>query len=241
MGEQMSSDEPLPPSDENVPGAASEPISPGQSPLEPGVEWIEEYESEKEEVRPKKKKVPHLLGIVVAVSIILILVIWTLLSPQVLPESGDTYLESQTYANLGDYSGYLDIRWLFNVVHVADTTWGVSVSGEQNVSSGQPATFHVLVTKVDEVMKNAWFVGTSLNLKKVELYTDDGTRVGSMVSKSSEPFGPMAEVEATFDSPGTYDCQVYVEMTIYGKMLIGYLPVKVLRITADLDVSIIAS
>jgi hypothetical protein len=30
-------------------------------------------------------------------------------------------------------------------------------------------------------------------------------------------------------------------MTIYGKMIIGYLPVKVLRITADLDVSIVAS
>jgi hypothetical protein len=159
----------------------------------------------------------------------------------VLQESGETYLGSETYANLGSYAGTLDIWWLFNLVHVANTTWGVSVSGDQNVSAGQPATFHVLVTKVDEVMKNPWFVGTSVNLKKVQLYTEDGVQVGSMVSESSEPFGPIAELEATFDSPGTYECHVYVEMTIYGKMIVGYLPVKVLRITADLDVSIVVS
>jgi len=240
MGDKMSSEEPPPPSDEKTPEAAPPPAAPDGEPLEPGEEWIEEYEPEKEETKPRKR-MPHRLGIIVAVAIVLILVIWTLLSPQVLPESGETYLDSGTYANLGSYDGALDIWWLFNLVHVANTTWGVSVSGDQNVSAGQPATFHVLVTKVDEVMKNPWFVGTSVNLKKVELYTEDGVQVGSMVSESSEPFGPIAELEATFDSPGTYECHVYVEMTIYGKMIVGYLPVKVLRITADLDVSIIAS
>ncbi|GEM_PF-3492556 len=236
----MSSEEPPPPSDEKTPEAMPPPAAPEEMPLEPGEEWIEEYESEKEEKTPRKKK-SHRLGIILAIAIVLILVVWTLLSPQVLPESGETYLDSGTYANLGSYNGTLDIWWLFNLVHVADTSWGVSVSGDQNVSAGEAATFHVLVTKVDEVMKNPWFVGTSVDLKKVELYTEDGVQLGSMVSESSEPFGPMAEVEATFDSPGAYECQVYVEMTIYGKMIIGYLPVKVLRITADLDVSIIVS
>jgi hypothetical protein len=240
MGDKMSSEEPPPPSDEKISEAAPPPAAPDEEPLEPGEEWIEEYEPEKEETKPRKR-IPHRLGIIIAVAIVLILVIWTLLSPQVLPESGGTYLSSETYANLGSYDGTLDIWWLFNLVHVANTTWGVSVSGDQNVSAGQPATFHVLVTKVDEVMKNPWFVGTSVNLKKVQLYTEDGVQVGSMVSESSEPFGPIAELDATFDSPGTYECHVYVEMTIYGKMIVGYLPVKVLRITADLDVSIIVS
>jgi len=240
MGEQMSSEEPPPPSEENAPSPAPAPAVSVEKPLEPGEEWIEEYESEKTETKPKKK-IPHLRGLIIAIAIVVILVVWTVISPQVLPESGATYVDSETYANLGSYEGDLDIWWLFNVVHVADTTWGVSVSGEQNVSSGQPATFHVLVTKVDEEMKNSWFVGTSVKLKAVDLYTEDGTKVGSMVSKSCESFGPTAEVDATFDSPGTYSCYVYVEMTIYGKMTVGYLPVKVLRITADLDVSIIAS
>jgi hypothetical protein len=237
----LSSEEPPPPPDEKVPEAPPAPaVTPEEKPLEPGEEWIEEYESEKKEKEPRKK-IPHLLGISIAVVIVLILVVWTLLSPQVLQVSGETYLNSETYANLGSYAGDLDIWWLFGAVHVADTTWGVSVSGDRNVSSGQPTTFHVLVTKVAESVKNAWFVGTSVNLKRAELYTEDGTRVGSMVSESSEPFGPIAEVEATFDSRGSYECHIYVEMTVYGKMLIGYLPVKVLRITADLDVNIIAS
>lgn len=235
-----SSETPPPPSDEKAPAPAPEPAPVEEKPAEPGEEWIEEYESEKKAKKPRKK-IPHLFGMVALAVVIVILIVWTVLSPQVLPEAGSDYLAPSPYANLGSYAGDLEIWWLFNAVHVADTTWGVSVSGDQNVSAGQAATFHVMVTKVHEEMKNPWFVGTSLSLKQVTLMVEGGPQVGSMVSKSSEVYGPMAEVEATFDDPGTYQCSVYVEVSIYGKMIIGYLPVKVLRITADLDVDIIAS
>jgi hypothetical protein len=240
MGDRMSSEEPPPPAEEKAREATPSLAVPDEKPREPGEAWIEEYESEKKPKAPKKKK-RHVLGIAILVIVLLSLVLWTVLSPQVLPEAGGTYIGSGSYANLGSYAGNVDIRWLFNLVHVANTTWGVSVSGDANVSSGQPATFHVLVTKVNEAVTNAWFVGTSVDLKSVELYTDDGALLGSMVSESSEPFGPMAEVEATFDSPGTYECQVHVEMTIYSKMVVGFLPVKVLRMTVHLDVDIVAS
>lgn len=235
----LSSEPPPPPDAVKAPEPAPAPAPVDEKPLEPGEEWIEEYEPEKKKA-PKKSRRGLFWG-VVAVVVIVALVLWTLLSPQTLPVAGDTYIGSDTYANLGSYAGVLDIWWLFNIVHVANTTWGVSVSGDQNVSAGQPATFQVLVTKVSEDMKNPWFVGTSVSLKTVELYTEGGELLGSMVSESSEPFGPMAVVEATFDSPGEYDCEVYVEMTVYGKMVVGYLPVKVLTIKADLGVPIIVS
>lgn len=236
----VSSEEPPPPNVEDAEVTTPPPPASEESILEPGEEWIEEYESEKKE-KPKRRKVPHAFGIAATVAILLILVLWTLLSPQVLPESGDSYVDSQTYANLGSYTGEMDIRILFDTLYVADVVWGVSVSGDSNVSSGQPSTFQVLVTKVDETMKNPWFVGTSVDLKRVDLFVEGGDRVGSMVSESSEPFGPLAQVEAEFDAPGTYECYVYVEITIYCKMLIGFLPAKVLRVSADLDVDIVAS
>jgi hypothetical protein len=237
---EVSSEEPPPPSGEAAEVTTPPLAAPEEKPVEPGEEWIEEYESEKKE-KPKRRKVPHAFGIAVTVAILLILVVWTLLSPQVLQESGGSYLDSQTYANLGSYDGELDIRVLFETIYVADTVWGVSVSGDSNVSSGQPTAVRVLVTKVHESMKNPWFVGTSVDLKKVDMFIEGGDRVGTTVSETSEPFGPVAELEVTFDSPGTYECYVYVEMTIYCKMLIGYLPVKVVRISADLDVDIVVS
>ena len=239
-----SSEEPPPPSAETAPEPAPKPPAAPppaeEKPAEPGEEWIEEYESEKK-VKKRRKKVPHLFGIVALVVIVLILVIWTVISPPVLPEAGADYLAPAPYANLGSYAGDLDIWWLFDAVHVAETTWGVSVSGDQNVTAGQPVTFEVLVTKVHEEMKNPWFVGTSLDLKAATLMVEGGPQVGSMVSESSEQFGPLALVEATFDAPGNYSCSVFVEVTVYGKMIVGYLPVKTLRVTADLDVDIVVT
>lgn len=212
----------------------------GRDSAEPGEEWIEEYESEKREKKPRRK-VPHPVGIAVSVAVVLVLVIWTLLSPQVLPESGSRYVDSPTYANLGSYEGHLDIRWLLDLVHVAETTWGVSISGERNVSAGEAAGFSVLVTKVDEEMSNPWFVGTSIDLRKADMFVEDGPKVGSMVSESSEAFGPVAGVESVFDTPGNYSCFVFVEIAIYGKMIIGFVPVKVLRMVVDLEVAISVS
>ena len=208
-------------------------------PGEPGEEWIEEYEAETKQ-RPKRK-IPHLKAIIATVVIVIILVVWTLISPQVLPESGGSYLQNPEYANLGSEVGELDIWWLFDAIHVADTSWGVSISGDRNASVGEPATFDVLVTKVREEMKNGWFKGTSIELKKVTMYTEDDDIVGSMVSKSEESFGTVGEVEATFDSAGNYSCHLMVEFTIYGKMVIGYLPVKVLRMEAYLSEDIVVT
>lgn len=210
-----------------------------QERAEPGEEWIEEYESEQRDMRPRKR-LSHPIGIAMTVTLVLVLVLWTLLSPQVLPVAGTQYVDSPVHANLGSFSGDLEIRWLLNMVLVADTTWGVSVSGDRNVTAGEMAYLSVHVTKVREDMKNAWFAGTSINLKKADLFVDGGPQLGSMVSKSDETFGPLAVVGATFDSPGNYSCFVFVEIAIYGKMLVGFAPVKVLRMTvplATLDVS----
>jgi len=237
----LSSEEPKPRAGKGVSEEQPATVAAEEKSLEPGEEWIEEYEPEKEPTPPGKRR-RRIVGVVIAVAIVVILVLWTLLSPEVLPVAGVTYLESSTYANLGFYSGELDIWWLFNVIHLAETTWGVSVNGTRNVTAGEPATFHVLVTKVSESMKNPWFVGTSVDLKNVEMYTEDGTLLGSMVSESDEPFGPMAEVEATFDSPGEYEFRVYIEFTVYSKMIVGFLPVKTVRITTSMmDQTIIAS
>jgi hypothetical protein len=210
-----------------------------ERPVEPGEVWIEEYESRTKE--RLKRRIPHLKAVVATVVVVLILLAWTLVSPQALRESGTSFLSNPEYANLGSDQGELEVRWLFEAVYVADTVWGVSISGEQNVSVGEPATFGVLVTKVSEEMKNGWFKGTSINLKRVTMYTEDDLEVGSMVSKSSESFGTIGEVVATFNSAGNHTCHVMVEFTIYGIMVIGYLPVKVLRIETDLGVDICAS
>lgn len=235
----MSSEEPPPPIVEVPPEPPPTPAA-DERPPEPGEEWIEEYESDKKQRRPRRKA-RHLVGTVVAVAIVLTLVVWTLLSPQVLPVVGETYLDSTEYASLGSYSGRLDIWWLMDLVHVADTEWGVSVSGEQNVSSGQHVTFRVLITKISEEMKNPWFVGTSVDLKRVEMYLEDGTMIGSTASESSEPFGPVAYIDAVFADQGYNECYVYVEMTVYCKMIVGFLPVKVLRMQVDLDADILVS
>jgi len=233
-------DEPGPPEpvleDAEISGEdASEHVT--EPPVEPGEQWIEEYEAEKKEKKPRRK-IPHLGAMIAAVVIVLIVVIWTLLSPEVLPEVGGTYLESGTYANLGSDTHTLDLRWLFESIYVADTVWGVSISGSPNASVDSPATFDVLVTKVSEDMKNAWFVGTSIKLNDVTMFLDDGPQIGDMISRSAERFGHIGTVEATFDSAGDHRCYVFVEITIYGKMIIGYLPVKILRMNTYFDVDI---
>lgn len=235
---QVEAPEPEPDAPEEV--QPEQPATAEDRTLAQGEEWIEEYESERRDTRPRRR-VPHPVGIAIAVAVVLVLVVWTLMSPQVLPVAGTAYVDSEVYANLGSFQGDLEIKWLLDLVKVADTTWGVSIGGDSAVPAGEPATFTVLVTKVREDMANAWFVGTSIDLRKADLVIDGGPKVGSLVSESSEQFGPLGTVEATFGSPGNYSCEVFVEVAIYSKMLIGFAPVKVLRMTVDLEVDIVVS
>jgi hypothetical protein len=232
--------EPAPPENAEEPSAPedAEPADSkqGEKPVGAEEEWIEEYERETEQVKPKRPR--HLGGIIITVAIILFMVIWTVLSPAVLPQAGTTYLDSDRYANLGDYTGDRDIWWLGNSVHVGSMTWGVSMSGEQNVSANETATFDILVTKVTEEPGSFWFRGTAVKLKNVSLYLDDGTYLGSMTNQTKLGFGPLATVSVEFPDPGSQDLQVFISFTVYTIMRIGYLPLETVEITADFDVAI---
>jgi len=223
---------------EPAPPENAEPAPPGDEPKEgpAGEEWIEEYERETEQAKPKRPK--HLGGIIITVVVILFMVIWTVLSPAILSQAGTTYLDSERYANLGDYTGDRDIWWLGELIHVGSMTWGVSMSGEQNVSANETASFDILVTKVTEESGNWWFRGTAIKLKNVSLYLEDGTYLGSMVNQTKLGFGPLATVDAQFPDPGSHYVQVFLKFTVYTVMRIGYLPLEEVEITADFDVPI---
>lgn len=202
-------------------------------------EWIEEYERETEQKRPQKQR--SYGGVILATIIVVFIIVWTLMSPPILSQVGTAYVNSDQYANLGGGIGSRDIYWLGTAIHVGNTTWGVSIGGEQNVSAGQAAEFTVLVTKVSERTGNWWFRGTSIVLKSADLYITGGDLVGSMVNKTKLSFGQLGTLSATFDDPGTYDCTVLLRFEVYEMMRIGFIPLENVDFEVELDVPIIAS
>jgi len=153
------------------------------------------------------------------VVIVLVMILWTVLSPEVMPQSGDTYLNSQRYANLTGFAGEVD-TWAGN------STWALSVSGSGTTSVGTVLNISVLVSKVNENPANAWFRGTGISLKNVSVYLADGSFVGAKSNKSDIGFGLLANVPISFSGPGNYELYAYVKFVIYADMRIGFLPVK---------------
>lgn len=195
-------------------------------------EWIEEYEEEQfsKEKPPKKKR--HWGSIAAVAVIIVFMVVWTVMAPSVLPVAGDTYIASDDYANLGNYTGERDISWLGSI-HVGRTVWGIAISGPTNVTAGEPTSFYVMVTKVEEESGGFWFRGTSVDLDTAVMYDEDGNEFGQMVNRTMLEFGPVARISATFDSAGQYECHVHVVFRVYESMRIGFLPLEDVDISAE--------
>ena len=118
---------PPPPPDEPLPGSKQQGDT---SYVVEDDAWAENYEEhidaeETSPVKPRKRR--RYGGTVVIIAVIIFLIIWTVLSPKVLPQSGDTYLRSDEYASLGGFAGDVD-TWAGNA------TWSLSVSGPNSTA-----------------------------------------------------------------------------------------------------------
>ena len=216
-----------PPLPEELPEPAGEPPAP---PVEEEVNkegvWQEDYDelietdkSEEEERAPAPKKKSHWVGLVTLVIIIVILVLWTVLSPKVLQPRGTTYVNSPTYANLGNFTGVRSI-W------AGTTTWGVSVSGSNDTVVGSVVEFQVLITKVNESTGNFFFRGTAIVISNVSLYKSDGTYLAGIWFKSDHGYGKIATVRYSFPAAGTHDLYITAKFTVYEVMRIDYIPLE---------------
>jgi hypothetical protein len=217
---------PPPPPDESEPG----PKTPGEPSY--SVEddaWAENYEEhidgeEPPPAKPKKRR--RYGGTIVLVVIIIALILWTVLSPKVLPQSGDTYLRSDSYASLGGFAGDVD-TWAGNA------TWALSVGGPNSTVVGSKVDLSVLVTKVSEKTSNFWSRGTGIALRNVSLYTEDGAFLAEMKNRSDIGFGPLATVPVSFSHSGDYELYVYVKFIVYADMRIGFLPMKAVAMESE--------
>jgi len=189
------------------------------------MEDYDELIGPEEEPKPRKRKKRHWGAIVVTVVIIVFLLAWTFLSPEIMPQVGQVYTNSPTYARWGDFTGYRDI-WAGNM------TWALSISGRSLAVDNSSLEVHVLLTKVYEKPGNWFFRGTSATLKNVSIFEEDGTYVASMSNWTDVGFGLMATVPVTFPTNGTYDLFVYAKFTVYEVMRIGFIPLEVVEIEA---------
>ncbi len=203
--------------------------APEAQPREEGV-WKEDYDdviepSEEEKaaaetpkVKPKKKR--HLVGIITLIVVIVFLLLWTLLSPKVMPTQGTTYVDSHKYASLGNYTGTRDI-WSGNVA------WGFSVSLSNNTTSaGTPIEFQVLVTKISERPGNFFFRGLAITIENCSLWDGNGTFIAKMTSSKDLGFGKMAIMTASLPRGSYSDLYVSMKFTEYEVMRIGYVPLE---------------
>ncbi len=232
----MSSPEPKPEpgSEKSVGEAEIPPPPPDEQEPAPETVWEEDYdelvEPEKPTIKPKKKG--HWGGIIVAIVVIIILVVWTIMSPKILPAQGETYIRSPAYASLGDFTGYRDI-WAGN------TSWGVSISGPANGTVNQPMQFMVLLTKISEKPGNWFLRGTSMDLRNVSVHLMDGTFLGAMTNQTDLGFGISATVPVTFTSPGSFELYIHAKFLVLEVMRIGFIPLEMVNIPeADFDITI---
>jgi hypothetical protein len=211
-----------PPPPERLPGEDASPEFVG----DPQEMWIEEYERESSSGKPKKerKKPRHLGRWIFLAVVIVILVMWTLISPPVMSTVGNMYLAPDTHANLGSMTADQDVRIVASLFSVGATTWGVSISGDGNVSVGEDAVFEVMVTKVSEEAGGFWFMGTEISLRNVSFYLEDDTLVGWMTEKDELGNMSLGYVHATFAETGTHDCYVSLRFSVYEVMRIGFIP-----------------
>jgi hypothetical protein len=191
---------------------------PGERSQSGGGHTSEQVEGSPRE-KPKKK---HWVGIITIVAIVVVLLLWTLLSPWVMPPQGTTYVDSPKYASLGNYTGFRDV-WAGNV------SWGVSVSGPDNASVGTPVEFKVLVTKVSERPSNFFFRGLGISITNCTLWDLNGTYIAKLSGVQDLGFGKMAIINTTLPV-GVNDLYVSVRFTEYEVMRLGFIPLDYLLV-----------
>ena len=205
--------------------------------------WIEEYEREGRRTRPRKEREEprRILRWIVLAVVIAILVVWTLISPSIMPPVGMSYVNSETTANLGGEAFEQDIRIGASLLRVGSVTWGISFSGDPNATVGEETVFEAMVSKVSEERGGLWFMGTDISLRNVSFYQEDDTLVGWMTAKEKLSNRSVGVVRATFDEPGVFDCYVVVRFSVYEIMRIGFLPADKVSMTMWLSDSIVVS
>lgn len=218
----------LPPAEKKAVDPVEEPVEEIPPPPEE-VEWDEDYEEHidgEEPVVRKPKKKRHYGAFIALIVVIVFLLVWTIASPKVMPQSGDRYLNDPDDASLGGFSGDVD-TWAGN------TTWGLSIGGPTNASVGEVISINVLVTKVYEHPSSWWFVGTGISFRNVSLVQNDGSVIGTVTSRADLGYGRLTTIGLSFSEPGDYELYVYVKFTVYADMKIGFLPIKVVQMTSD--------
>jgi len=217
-----SNEDAVPAKDEEVPAeeAVEEPVATPEDELSTEEQYEELIEPEKpRKIRKPRGRPKHLGAIITVVVILIILIVWTLVSPKILPSVGVTYVESPVYANLANFSAEHQ-SW------AALTEWGISVSGPDNVSANETFTLQVLVTKISEEPRNFWFRGTAITLTSMTVIDENGTVLSSMSNKSDHQYGKLATISLSIKDPGSYVLKVTGQFLVYVDMRIGFLPVE---------------
>ncbi len=219
-------EEPPPPPPEPEPEPVDESVSEGD--IEEQV-WDDDYDEHidgEEPVVQKPKRKRHYGAMIAIVVVVVFLLVWTVASPKVMPQSGDTYLNDPHDASLGSFSGDVD-TWAGN------TTWGLSIGGPTNASVGEVFSINVLVTKVYEHPSSWWFEGTGISFRNVSLALNDSSAVGTVAGRADLGYGRLTTFALSFSESGDYELYVYVKFTVYADMKIGFIPTKVVQMTSD--------
>lgn len=228
----MSAEQPKPDVSPGEPAATEKPVPQSQNAdsakavTKPEEDvWKEDYE---ELIEPEKRPTSHghgtvpWVGILITTAIVIALVAWTILSPGIMLQQGDTYTSSPIHASWGNYTGYREI-WAGNM------TWGVSVSGHATSAGNLSVEITVLVTKVYEKSGNWFFRGTAISLKNVSVYIgplDNATFLASMTNTTEHDYGVSATIPATFGGPGVYELLIKTRFMVYEVMRIGFIPLE---------------
>jgi hypothetical protein len=205
--------------------------------------WIEEYEREGRRVKPRKEREEprRVLRWIVLAAVIVVLVMWTLISPSVMPATGTTYTTSYATANLGSEAFAQDVRIAASLISAGSTTWAICMSGDSNATADEDAVFQVMVVKISEDSGGFWFMGTDISLRNVSFYSEDDALIGWMTDKEEKSDRSIGEVHVTFSEVGVHDCHVTVKFSVYEVMRIGFLPADKMSITVSLTDSIVVS
>ncbi|HIH01101.1 TPA: hypothetical protein HA259_03335 [Thermoplasmata archaeon] len=241
--EENAPEPPPPPEDAEVEALPAEEPRP-EFDGDPQEMWIEEYEREGRPPRKPKEeraKPRHIGRWIVLAAVIVILVVWTLISPPVMSVVGNQYVDSPEYSNLGSEVAEQNVQIIASVMSVGTTTWGVSIAGEPNATVGIDAVFEVMVTKVSEESGGFWFMGTEISLRNVSMYLEDDTLIGWMTEKDELGNMSLGYVHATFPENGVQDCYVVLRFSVYEVMRIGFLPADKVTMTIYLSDSIAVS